>query len=262
MGEQHPVRAAAGRCALHVEDLAGGLIADGPAPLARPPAKVDVLHVHEVGPVEAAYGVPGLPAGQETGTRDPVDVTTFCMVPVGHRVAPAPRVARPELPDQAVPEGIEQAGEAARRGVEAPIGVVDPRPDEPQLGLLVEAPAQRRHGPGAQHHVGVADQQVGALGCGAVGAQVRGRPIAEVGPRGQPLHLREVARNSLPGTVGGTVVHHYQHVHAVVEEARHAAEEVLLGVVVDDHPGEVAGEPLLVAHVARRRFTVRSNGSW
>ena len=53
VGEQHPVRAPVGGGSLDVEDLARGLVADRPTGLARPPAQVDVLHVHEVGRVKA-----------------------------------------------------------------------------------------------------------------------------------------------------------------------------------------------------------------
>src|SRR2546427_347747 len=69
-----------------------GPVPPPPAPMPCPPAEVDVLHVHEVGLVEATQLVPGLAADEAAGARDPVDRAAALVIPVKHLVAAAEAV--------------------------------------------------------------------------------------------------------------------------------------------------------------------------
>ena len=81
-----------------------------------------------------------------------------------------------------------RSGKRRAEGYNAPVPVHDARPDDGDVGPgLFEEGAQSGHAAGLHHHVGIADEQVGAVAHGR--PQVGRRPVAEVGTRRGPFDL-------------------------------------------------------------------------
>src|SRR5579871_3119267 len=94
MGHDHPVGVLIRRDALEMEHFAGRLQGDRPTGAPRPPAQIQVLHVHEKRLVEAVEVLPRFAADQETRPRDPVDPLLSRPVPVEQLVARGETVLR------------------------------------------------------------------------------------------------------------------------------------------------------------------------
>src|SRR5688500_5915997 len=100
-----------------------------PSGLAQPVAEVDVLEVHEVALVESAERIEGIASNHETGTREPTRRTNSIVVTGIVAIGAAPRIRRPDAPEQRMTHSRPQRGEGPSGRVDRSILVEHSGPD-------------------------------------------------------------------------------------------------------------------------------------
>ncbi len=120
-------------------------------------------------------------------------------------------------PRNPCPNASTRSGKRRAEGYRAPPAVDDARPHDGDVGPGFEELAQGGHAALAQHDIGVADEQVGAVA--QRHSQVGGRPVTEVGARLGPFDLGVTGRQGGLGAIDRTVVGHDDGADALAEKA-------------------------------------------
>src|SRR5579875_153161 len=252
--DQHPVGVAGRGEALRVHDLGLRLVKGPPAGATEPPAEVHVLHVHEVGLVEAADRLEGEPPHEEARARDPVCLPLAVLLATEPPVPAGEGVASPHKSEEGVADRVAERGEGPSRGVDVAAGVADEGSGDRERLVGLEPAKQRRHRAGTDDEVRVAHEQERARG--RLRPEVGAGAVAEVAAGFDDLDRRVALGAALarrrssecpllegPAQRGERVVDRgvVDDAHLrdpVRDEALHAGGEGGTGVVVDDDGAE------------------------
>ena len=192
--------------ATDVDDLRAGIEPDVPPGSPEAEHPVRLLAEHEEVLVEEADGVGGLAPHEQRRAGDPVDFAGLVVVEAAGVERVQELRARSELADEEVLRGeAPDRRETARRALERPVGVHEPRPDDRRLGMLVGEGDQLLDRVAGHPGVGVEQEEVAAPRDAHAGVVARAH--AQVVLLDEP-RVRKALAHELAAPVGRAVVDH------------------------------------------------------